>query len=324
MRPRARALGLGGKRCRHRHLVERVTCDREVPASYARESEGELLAKAKGVQAPTHAGVKYGPHARNLMDVWLADSDEPTPVVLSFHAGGFKPRPDPSEAKSDTAPALKGDLRGVLRAGIAVAMATHDGIAPEPFEDARRAVQFIRSMAPRWNLDKGKVAATGTSSGGCLSLWLCFHKDMAKPKAKDPVERESTRLSCAAVNQAVTSLDPRFIRDLMPGCTAYRRFEEFFGYEGQDLDSLPKMKYDLMEELSPINHLRKGGPPTLLRYTGKLDAPFGIHHAAFGEAFMEKSRSLGVLCDLVAGGKPVGDSQPRTIATFLKQTLCSP
>ena len=273
--------------------------------------------------AAIHSGVKYGPHARNLIDIWLAESDEPTPVVLSFHAGGFRPRPATFDAKSHRTPALKGDLRGLLRAGISVAMATHDGIAPDPFQDARRAVQFVRSMSSEWNLDKGKVAATGTSSGACLSLWLCHHKDMAKPKARDPVERQSTRLTCAAVNQAVTSLDPRFIRDLMPGCSAYQRFEEFFGYEGQDLDSLSKKKYELMEELSPINHVQEGGPPTLLRYTGILDGPFGIHHGAFGEAFMERSRSLGVSCDLVAGGTPIGNSRPRTIPTFLKDLLGS-
>lgn len=27
---------------------------------------------------PTHENVKYGPHARNVMDVWLAKSDKPT------------------------------------------------------------------------------------------------------------------------------------------------------------------------------------------------------------------------------------------------------
>lgn len=138
------------------------------------------MPKGTGEKAPTHSGVKYGEKSRNLIDIWLADSDEPTPVVLSFHAGGFKPRPAASDVPPHEAPRLKGDLRGLLRAGISVAMATHDGIAPEPFEDAKRAVQFVRSMASEWNVDKGKVAATGTSSGACPSLWLCHHKDMAK------------------------------------------------------------------------------------------------------------------------------------------------
>ena len=39
---------------------------------------------------PTHADVKYGPHERNVMDVWLAKSDKPTPVLVSIHGGGFQ------------------------------------------------------------------------------------------------------------------------------------------------------------------------------------------------------------------------------------------
>ncbi len=40
--------------------------------------------------APTHRDRKYGPHGRNVMDVWLAKSDKPTPVLVSIHGGGFR------------------------------------------------------------------------------------------------------------------------------------------------------------------------------------------------------------------------------------------
>ena len=33
--------------------------------------------------------MKYGPHDRNVMDVWLAESDKPTPVVFYIHGGGW-------------------------------------------------------------------------------------------------------------------------------------------------------------------------------------------------------------------------------------------
>ena len=77
-----------------------------------------------------------------------------------------------------------------------------------PLEDAARAVQFLRSKAGEWNIDKTRIAATGGSAGACSSLWLAFHDDMAKPDSPDPVARESTRLTAAAVNGAQTSLDP--------------------------------------------------------------------------------------------------------------------
>ncbi len=105
------------------------------------------------------------------------------------------------------------------------------------------------------------------------------------------------------------------------GSTAYQRFEGFFQYQREDLDGLSKKTYKLMEEVSPINHLRKGAPPTLLRYNGPLDTPFGIHHASFGQVIKDRMDLLGAHCDLIAGGKPVGDSKPATIAGFLKEHL---
>ena len=53
-----------------------------------------LLASAGAALAqdrrPTHENVKYGPHARNVMDVWLAKADKPTPVLVCIHGGGFR------------------------------------------------------------------------------------------------------------------------------------------------------------------------------------------------------------------------------------------
>ena len=95
-----------------------------------------------------------------------------------------------------------------------------------PLEDAARALQFVRSKAAEWNLDKPRIGATGGSAGACTSLWLAFHDDMADPTSKDPVARESTRLFCAAVNGAQVSLDPQELRQWMPN---YRYGAHAFG-----------------------------------------------------------------------------------------------
>jgi acetyl esterase/lipase len=39
---------------------------------------------------PTHADVAYGPHERNKIDLYLAESKAPTPLVLYIHGGGFR------------------------------------------------------------------------------------------------------------------------------------------------------------------------------------------------------------------------------------------
>src|SRR5215204_4677038 len=39
---------------------------------------------------PDLANVSYGPHARNVLDLWQAKSVTPTPLVAFIHGGGFR------------------------------------------------------------------------------------------------------------------------------------------------------------------------------------------------------------------------------------------
>ncbi len=39
---------------------------------------------------PDEENVKYGPHERNVLDLWMAKSDKPAPLVLFIHGGGFR------------------------------------------------------------------------------------------------------------------------------------------------------------------------------------------------------------------------------------------
>ena len=85
-----------------------------------------------------------------------------------------------------------------------------------PLHDAARALQFVRSKVKEWNLDKERIGAAGGSAGACSSLWLAFHDDMADPDSEDPVATESTRLYCAAVIGAQTTLDPKQMKEWTP------------------------------------------------------------------------------------------------------------
>ncbi len=169
---------------------------------------------------PTFSNVPYGTHPRQVLDFFKADTKEPAPLVVHIHGGGW--------VNGDKVGV--GDLKKLLDSGISVAsinyrfttQAQEAGIKPPvkwPLEDAARAVQFLRSKAGEWNIDKTRVAATGGSAGACSSLWLAFHDDMAKPgSTDDPVARESTRLTAAAVNGAQTSLDPCSSASGYPTC----------------------------------------------------------------------------------------------------------
>ena len=279
--------------------------------------------RAQSSISPTHADVKYGPHDRNVMDVWLAKSDKPTPVLVSIHGGGFL-----GGNKSVSA----GILNQCLESGISVVAITYrfssQAIAPASFHDSARAVQFTRHHAKEWNLDPTRFAATGGSAGAGISLWLGFHDDLADPDSEDPVLRHSTRLSCMFVSAGQSSYDPRFIRKLFPEFETYKHgaLASLFDVDLDNLDDLPDEKYRLFEEVSPIHHLTKDDAPAMLSYGGSLDQEvtnvnIGIHHARFGKVLKEKMDALGIRCEVHAGNKVLGGGQPVSPIDFMKQAF---
>ncbi len=274
--------------------------------------------EGRGRMSPTHADVKYGPHERQVMDVWLADSKKPAPVLVSIHGGGFR-----GGNKS-----VSGELlQQCLAAGISVAAITYRltdvAIAPAQFHDGARAVQYLRSKAKEWNFDPRRFAATGGSAGAGISLWLGFHDDLADPKNADPVLRESSRLTCVSVYNGQTTYDPRTIRELMPDSAVFKiePLVLLFGAELDDPDRAPPEKQRLFEEVSAMPHLTKDDPPALLTYGQPMDGKPDIHHPIFGKVLKEKMDALGIRCDVIVKGEPLGDSRDISTIDFLKENF---
>jgi acetyl esterase len=284
--------------------------------------QGNRTAGGGPAIAPTHRDLKYGPHRRNVMDVWLAKSDKPTPVLVSIHGGGFR---------GGNKSVSSGILKACLESGISVVAITYrlsnEAIAPAQFLDSARAIQFIRHNAKEWNLDSTRIAATGGSAGAGISLWLGFHEDLADPENDDPVLRQSTRLTCMAVYNGQTSYDPRFIRDLFPDTTTYKEsaLAQLFGVDLNKLDDLPQEKYRLFEEVSALPHLTKDDAPAALFYASKMDTPItsqgiGIHHPKFGKALKEKMDAMNIECE-VHTGIPRNDEWTKLTVDFVKKHL---
>lgn len=252
----------------------------------------------KRATSPTLRDVKYGPHKRHVLDVWQAKSDRPTPVLVSIHGGGFR------NGNKSVEPGVR---EACLTSGISVVAITYrlsqDAIAPAQFDDAARAIQFIRHNAKAWNIDPTRMAATGGSAGAGLSLWLGFHDDLADPDSKDPVQRQSSRLTCVAVSNGQTSYDPRFIRKLIPEPKQVPGADplgQLFDVDLSSLDGLSKEKCALFEEVSPLHHLSKDDVPALLTYKVKdSEKPTGIHSPRFGHALKKEMDKLGIRCEVV-------------------------
>jgi acetyl esterase/lipase len=208
--------------------------------------------------------IPYGKHPRQVLDFYQAKSDKPTPLVFYIHGGGWQA----GDKKGFNAkPFLDKGISVVAINYRYVKQAVDEKVDPPvkaPLEDAARALQFVRSKAAEWNIDKKRIGATGGSAGACSSLWLAFHDDMADPKSSDPIARESTRLYCAAVNGAQVTLDPKVVREWMPN---YTYGAHAFGLK--NLDEVEKNRDKLaawIKEYSPIAHVTKDDPPIGLFY----------------------------------------------------------
>ena len=63
------------------------------------------------------------------------------------------------------------------------------------------------------NFDPKRIAVTGGSAGAASSLWLAYHDDLADPKSKDPVLRQSSRVCGAVAMGGQTTLDPFLLKE---------------------------------------------------------------------------------------------------------------
>jgi len=268
-------------------------------------------ASAQNVQRPMRVNEKlvkaeyrdlsYGPYESCKLDIWLAKNDKPTPVVVFFHGGGFR-----AGDKSQIHPAMLNEL---LKAGISVAAANYrlTGVAPFPAQmhDAARAIQFLKSRANEWNLDKKRFAAFGGSAGAGISMWLAFHDDLAEPDSNDPIARESTRLACAGSMGGQCTYDPRVMKQMFgPMAMHHPALFPFYGVKSIEDFNRPEIR-KLMAEASPITHLTKDDPPVFCEYYQsniKVDANtpqnVWVHHPRFGIMLEKRMKTLGVECAL--------------------------
>jgi hypothetical protein len=248
---------------------------------------------------PSMVDIKYGPYEMNDLDLYLAKSDRPTPLVLYYFPGAFV-----VGNKNTVSPFL---LDACAMAGITVASINYrySTQAPYPalFHDAARALQFLRLHAKEYNIDPRAVASTGSSAGADISLWLGFHTDLADPNNSDPVLRQSTRIRSVGASSAQTTLDPRVLLKLVgPEGRNNPAIHQLYGIKREEMED-PKY-FKLYEDASAAALLNKHDAiPVFLYYSGTdkpvtHDTPPGerMHHRLFGLYLKEQMDKIGVEC----------------------------
>lgn len=304
---------------------------REIAADEAKQ----VLAANPPIPEPTLFDVPYGPHPKQVLHFWKAESDKPTPLLFFIHGGGW--------TAGNRMAGVVGMLPVMLKAGISVVSveyrfipeATADKVVPPvkgPLHDAARALQFVRSKAAEWNIDKARIGASGGSAGACSSLWLAFHPDLADANSADPIARESTRLWCAAVTGAQTTLDPQQMKEWTPNS---RYGGHAFGFTGDPAKQLSQFDdffagrekiLEWIAEYSPYALVTADDPPIYLTYSTPpalgQDQKDPTHTSNFGVKLQEHCQSAGVECELVYPGAP--DVKHATAQDYLLDKLKAP
>ena len=242
-------------------------------------------------------GRKYG--TALTMDVFTPKKDVNGAAIVFVVSGGF------FSSHEAIGPGL---ARPFLNRGYTVFAVVHGSQpryqVPEIIQDMNRAVRFIRHHAKDYGIDPERIGVTGGSAGGHLSLMLATAGSEGDPKAKDPVDRESSRVQAVACFFPPTD----FLNFGGPGKEKIRatdhdpRFGASFDYREVDTKTRlwervtddAKLR-EITRAISPIYHITPNTPPTFIIH-GDQDKLVPLQQS---ESFAAKLKEAGVEAKLV-------------------------
>jgi hypothetical protein len=216
--------------------------------------------------------IPYDIHSRNVFDVFMPVSTEPTPLVIYMHGGGFLG----GEKENPYVPMWNGswdfpsEIKTLLSNKIAFATINYrlldfegdtEGVL-KSLNDSKRCLQYIRSISEILNIDKNNIILAGSSAGAGTSQWLAFSDDMSEPSNSDIVLRESTRVKAIAIKATQASYDlERYETDIF---TEYDF--SWREYLREDSNMIPRFK-----SFYGLNNLNEFYTDSIKLYRKKVD-----------------------------------------------------
>lgn len=286
-----------------------------------------LPAVTPGGKTADVVNVRYGNHERNVFDLWIANTDQPSPLVIYIHGGGFTGGDKSEVYKTNEIDSSLNN--GISFASINYRYRTEDSLGVRAsLYDSKRALQYIRSRAKEWNVDGNRIACYGGSAGAGTSLWLAFHDDMADPENEDPVMWESTRIMAAVARatQATYNLSRWYDILKMEENGQYNQETlRFYGFNSAEELNTPAGKaaitdldmLEMMDSSDPpffvLNNMKGGLPP---ENRGHMN-----HHPLHAKALKDRADEVGVEAVVYApkiGIEPVNDKQESMIEFIVR------
>lgn len=174
---------------------------------------------------------------------------------------------------------------------------------PEILLDMHRATRFIRHNAKKFRIDPNRIGISGGSAGGHLSLMQGTAGTKGNPNARDPVDRESSRVQAVACFFPPTDFlnygrpgENAVGRGVLQGFQAPFQFKEFDRATRKFVVITDDERRNRIgKQISPVNHVSKDDPPTLIMH-GDADKLVPIQQA---ELIIEKLKKAGVPAKLI-------------------------
>ncbi|MEY4798262.1 MAG: hypothetical protein RI978_563 [Verrucomicrobiota bacterium] len=249
----------------------------------------EKTAKKKtGGHPPVIEGTKsetYRKVGDTDLNVWIFEpaqkSAKPLPAIVFFFGGGWSGgSPTQFEPQSRHLAA-----RGMIAIVADYRVKTRQDAKPaDCVSDAKACVRWVRANAARLGIDPERIVVGGGSAGGHLAASTATLPGLDTAK-------DDKSVSC--LPNALVLFNPATVLTTFPGL-------DLKGF-GAGLD---KEKFGCEPtEISPIHHVKKGTPPTII-FHGKADTTVPYSTV---EKFAEVMKAAGNRCELVGyEGQPHG------------------
>ena len=243
-----------------------------------------------GLAASLHAQLAYPPELAGAQEVvyrtvgdvslkmWIyqpsghqAESDS-RPAVVFFFGGGWKSG-TPAQFESQCRYLAS---RGIVAATADYRVATRHGVKADACVlDAKAAVRWLRTNAADLGIDPDRICAGGGSAGGHIACCAGVITEL---------EEDS---DVSSVPNAMALFNPAVILAPLEGFAPGERSAELFKTVAERTGVDPRV-------ISPIHHVRKGLPPTII-FHGKADPT--VPYATV-EEFTHLMQKAGNRCEL--------------------------
>jgi predicted esterase len=128
----------------------------------------------------TDKDISYGPHERNILDVYWNTNFNDAPIVFTIHGGGFK--------NGSKAYCNKDMIKLYMSKGCIVVSPNYrlvgkgESITKDDCAlDSAMAVAHIQANAKKYGGDPKRIVSTGASAGGYISAWIAYQNNWEWP-----------------------------------------------------------------------------------------------------------------------------------------------